>query len=57
MHENYLDTEMRNLGNIRRSLADCYVMQGDYKTCDSLYELWLKNEIIARSCPEGANPP
>lgn len=44
MHENYLDKNMRNLGNIRRSFADCYVEKGDFETCDSLYEQWLKKE-------------
>ena len=44
MHENFLDKKMRNLGNIRRSLADYYVDICDFETCDSLYEQWLQKE-------------
>lgn len=44
MHEQYLEKNVRNLGNIRRALADCYVRQGDFTTCDQLYEQWLNKE-------------
>lgn len=44
MHENYLNKNMRNLGSIRQSLADCYVERGNFKICDTLYEQWLKKE-------------
>ena len=44
MHQDFLDKDMRNIGNIRRSLADCYVDIRDFKTCDSLYETWLQKE-------------
>jgi hypothetical protein len=44
MHENFLDKDMRNIGNIRRSLADYYVDICDFDTCDSLYEKWLQKE-------------
>lgn len=44
MHENYLDKTMRNLGNIRREFAECYVERGDFEICDSLYERWLQKE-------------
>ncbi len=44
MHQNFLDKDMRNIGNIRRSLADCYVDMNDLEICDSLYEAWLQKE-------------
>lgn len=44
LHQDFLSKDMRNIGNIRRSLADCYVDIRDVKTCDSLYETWLQKE-------------
>lgn len=43
-HKNYTDKTLRNLGNIRHALADCYVNTGDLATCDNLYTQWLKKE-------------
>ncbi len=37
MHENFLAKNMRNLGNIRRCYAECYVDIGELGSCDSLY--------------------
>lgn len=44
MHEDFLDKDMRNLGNIRRALAACYINTHDFETCDNLYEKWLQRE-------------
>lgn len=44
MHENFLDENMRNLGGIRRALAECYIDTENFETCDNLYEKWLHKE-------------
>lgn len=44
MHESFSSDGMRNLGNIRRVYAGCYIDQSDFKTCDDLYEKWLLKE-------------
>lgn len=44
MHGHYLEKDMRNLGSIRRALADCSVRQGDFVACDLLYAQWLRDE-------------
>lgn len=46
MHEGYLDREIRNLGNIRQHLAECYCRKGHFDACDALYEDWLEREPI-----------
>lgn len=44
MHEDFLNKNMRNLGNVRRTYAECYVDLGDFESFDRLYEQWLANE-------------
>jgi len=44
MHENVLNKDMRNLGGVRRSYAECYVEKGELGSCDSLYKKWLEQE-------------
>jgi len=44
MHKNYLDKNMRNLGNIRRAFAECYIDICDFETCDNLFSKWLQQE-------------
>lgn len=44
MHEDFLDKELLNLGNVRGALADYYVAKGDLETCDRLYTKWLEQE-------------
>ena len=44
MHRDMLDVEVRNLGNIRASLADSYYRMGKTEKADSLYRKWLDAE-------------
>src|SRR3990167_5284706 len=44
MHEVFSDKNMRNLGNIRRTYAECYFDEGDFETFDSLYTKCLQKE-------------
>ena len=44
MHEDFLDKELPNLGNVRRALGDCYMDRGDLETGDILYTKWLEQE-------------
>ena len=44
MHRGMLDREVRNLGNIRTSLAECYYQMGKTEKVDSLYSEWLSAE-------------
>ncbi|BCA93728.1 hypothetical protein TUM19329_36620 (plasmid) [Legionella antarctica] len=44
MHQNVLSKDMRNLGSIRRVLAECYAKQGDFESVDNLYNGWLDKE-------------
>ena len=44
MHQDFLDKNMRNLGNMRRAFAECYVDRGDLETCDHLFSKWLQQE-------------
>ena len=44
MHATYTDKDVRNLGNIRCALANCYYDQGEFDTCDQLFEEWLTAE-------------
>jgi tetratricopeptide (TPR) repeat protein len=41
MHSGMLDRKVRNLGNIRNSLAECYFNMGKSEKADSLYRDWL----------------
>jgi hypothetical protein len=44
MHKDYLSKGMRNLGNIRRAFAECYIDSGDFEMFDGLYTKWLQKE-------------
>jgi len=44
MHHGMLSSEVRNLGNIRRYLAESYYSLGDAEKADSLFEEWLGSE-------------
>jgi tetratricopeptide (TPR) repeat protein len=44
MHRDMLDEKVRNLGNIRASLADSYYRMGKSEKADSLFRKWLDAE-------------
>jgi tetratricopeptide (TPR) repeat protein len=44
MHRDMFDKEVRNLGNIRVSLADSYYRMGKVEKADSLFREWLSVE-------------
>lgn len=44
MHESFLDKNMRNLGNIRRTYAECYFDESNFEIFDGLYTKWLQKE-------------
>jgi tetratricopeptide (TPR) repeat protein len=44
MHRWMLDRDVRNLGNIRISLAECYFKMGKFEKADSLFKDWLAVE-------------
>lgn len=44
MHKGMLDSEVRNLGNVRNSLAECYYKMGKIEKTESLYKHWLSAE-------------
>ena len=44
MHSGMLNRKVRNLGNIRNSLAECYFKRGKTEKADSLYRDWLSVE-------------
>lgn len=44
MHSNMLDKDVRNLGNVRISLAETYYQIGKGKEADALFREWLSAE-------------
>jgi tetratricopeptide (TPR) repeat protein len=44
MHQDMLDKDVRNLGNIRISLADSYCGMGETEKADALFRKWLDTE-------------
>ena len=44
MHKDMFDKEVRNLGNVRNSLAESYFRIGKAEVADSLYRKWLSAE-------------
>lgn len=44
MHRGMLHKDVRNLGNIRTSLAECYFKMGKIEKADSLFRKWLSAE-------------
>jgi len=44
MHRGMLNKDIRNLGNIRVSLAQTYYQMGEIEKTDSLFDKWLKLE-------------
>ena len=44
MHRDFLNKDVRNLGNIRISLADSYFRMGETDKADSLFHTWLDAE-------------
>lgn len=44
MHKDFLEKDLRNLGNIRRYFAEHYAELGDFETFDNLYHDWLNKE-------------
>lgn len=44
MHSNMLDKDVRNLGNVRISLAETYYRIGKSKEADALFRKWLSAE-------------
>lgn len=44
MHSNMLDKDVRNLGNVRNSLAETYYRIGKEKEADALFRKWLSAE-------------
>ena len=44
MHQDFLERNVRNLGNIRRYFAEHYAELGDFETFDNLYYGWLNKE-------------
>ncbi len=44
MHHGMLGKDVRNLGNIRASLAECCFKQGKFEKADGLFRKWLSVE-------------
>jgi pentatricopeptide repeat protein len=44
MHRGMLDKDVRNLGNVRTSLAECYFKRGESEKADTLFREWLSVE-------------
>ncbi len=44
MHRGMLHKDVRNLGNIRTSLAECYFKLGKFEKTDDLFREWLSAE-------------
>ena len=44
MHSHLLDKDVRNLGNVRISLAETYYRMGKAKEADALFRKWLSVE-------------
>jgi len=44
MHKDFLEKDLRNLGNIRRFFAEHYAELADFETFDNLYHDWLNKE-------------
>lgn len=44
MHRGMLAKEVRNLGNVRSSLAECYFKMGMFEKAESLFRDWLSVE-------------